>query len=98
MRFELVQPYKSITAPVTSEELANFVVLSGPNGAGKSHLLEAIEQGAIRVDGIHGVQPSSAGPIRLFTLGQLAIPPEGSESLAVYRDRWVGRKQNVQNI
>ena len=97
MRLEFIQPYKSITAPVTSEEIADFVVLSGPNGAGKSHLLEAIEQGAIRVGGIIGVQPSSAGPIRLFTLGKLVMPSESTESLAVHRDRWINLKQNVQN-
>lgn len=51
MRLSFLRIYKSITSfPET--ELPNFVVLTGVNGAGKSHLLEAIENGSMRIDDI----------------------------------------------
>jgi AAA15 family ATPase/GTPase len=52
MRLQFVSPHKSITTDVCEDELADFVLLSGPNGSGKSNLLEAIQRGALLVDGV----------------------------------------------
>jgi ABC-type uncharacterized transport system ATPase component len=51
MKLLFSAPYKSIRF-LPTVELPDFVVLTGVNGAGKSHLLQAIEMGAIQIEGI----------------------------------------------
>ena len=82
MRLTFDRPYISITSAVTSPdtEIANFVVLSGPNGSGKSHLLQAIQQGAVRVDDIPTMPQGPLATIRLFSLAQLAPPQEADQN------------------
>src|SRR5688572_2783150 len=54
--------YKSITSfPETV--LPDFTVITGVNGSGKSHLLEALGQGAVKVEGLE----TGEANIRLFT-------------------------------
>lgn len=86
MRLQFTRSYKSITASVTDDELADFIVLSGPNGSGKSQLLEAIENGTLTVDG----KPPSAGQVvRRFVSNQLVAPNEGVQTSGTFRDIWV---------
>ncbi|MGI4788949.1 MAG: ATP-binding protein, partial [Janthinobacterium lividum] len=54
-------------------DLPDFVVLTGVNGAGKSHLLEAIDNGAIRIDNI--TPNNQTRPIRRFDWNTL-IPQD----------------------
>lgn len=51
IQLKLKKPHRSILEfPETS--LPDFVVVTGVNGAGKTHLLEAIENGSIEVNGL----------------------------------------------
>ena len=93
-----VRPLNSITGPVTDEEISDFVVLSGPNGSGKSNLLQAINDGAITIDGVP--HPGSPSPsFRLFALSQLVAATDTAQMPAAYSDRWVQLHQQVeQNV
>lgn len=55
MRLTFKQPYLSITE-LQEIDLPDFTVLTGVNGSGKSHLLQAIEQKKIFVDGHERLQ------------------------------------------
>lgn len=57
MKITLAKPYKSIMA-FAETEVPDFVVLTGINGAGKSHLLQAIETGALTLEGVPFNQPA----------------------------------------
>lgn len=57
MKLSFQQEHKSILSFQTTEISTDFVVITGINGAGKTHLLEAIENGAIKVDGIQQGSP-----------------------------------------
>lgn len=96
MRLIFARPWKSITGPVSDQEVADFVVLSGPNGSGKSNLLEAIAQGAVVIEGI-SQSPPQAQPIRLFVLSQLVAAAEAPQAHDAYRDRWVQLQQHIAN-
>jgi energy-coupling factor transporter ATP-binding protein EcfA2 len=95
MKLQYFRPYNSITGAVSEEELADFIVLSGPNGSGKSHLLEAVETGALRVD---GNQPSPQYVVRRFISNQLAPPNEGAQESATYRDTWVNLETQAKQL
>jgi ABC-type branched-subunit amino acid transport system ATPase component len=86
MKLEYVRPHNSIRSSVSDEDLADFIVLSGPNGSGKSHLLEAIEIGAVTVNGI---APSPQHVVRRFVANQLVAPTEGAQTSSAFRDTWV---------
>ena len=86
MKLNFIRQWSSILGSVSTAELGDFIVLSGPNGSGKTHLLEAIEQGAVQVDGI---PPGPAPTIRLFRLAQLVAVAEAAVPAANYRDAWV---------
>lgn len=73
MKLTFVSPHKSIT-PFRELDLPDFVVLTGVNGAGKSHLLEAIENGCVRIDDIE--TGSETKPIRRFDWTNL-VPQDG---------------------
>jgi ATPase subunit of ABC transporter with duplicated ATPase domains len=51
MQLTFVRQHRSIKQ-FPSITLPNFVLLTGLNGAGKTHLLEAIENGSVAVEGI----------------------------------------------
>ncbi|MDV6347347.1 hypothetical protein R2083_07445 [Nitrosomonas sp. Is35] len=73
MRLIYQRDYRSI-AQFEPIELQPFSVLTGINGAGKSHLLEAIENGSIYIEGILPNQPNQPNEnkqIRLFSWGGL---------------------------
>ncbi|MDQ6949039.1 MAG: ATP-binding protein [Actinomycetota bacterium] len=62
MELQFVTPYKSITEPLADETFPDFLVVSGLNGSGKTHLLEAIMNGHIVVDGISVARPPVPQP------------------------------------
>jgi ABC-type branched-subunit amino acid transport system ATPase component len=93
MKLQYVQPHSSITASVTDEEIADFIVLSGPNGSGKSQLLEAIENGSLTVDGVARGQGNA---IRRFVANQLVAPNEGAQTSGAFRDNWVNFETQAQ--
>lgn len=57
MRLVFQKPYNSIE-PFDPVDLPNFTVLTGVNGAGKTHLMEAIRDGQVAVEGL-------ASPLRI---------------------------------
>ena len=59
MRLQFVSEYKSITGPISNQDLPNFLVISGLNGSGKTHLLEALAGGNMAVEGLSTVRPQS---------------------------------------
>jgi predicted ATPase len=75
MKLTFVSPHKSIT-PFRELDLPDFVVLTGVNGAGKSHLLEAIENGCVRIDDIK--QDAQTKPIRRFDWTNLVPQDSGA--------------------
>ena len=79
MKLIFNKPYKSMrNLPVV--ELPDFVVLTGVNGAGKSHLLEALETGAISIEGIPQNQVHGPKPIRRFD--STTLVPQDSASFS----------------
>jgi predicted ATPase len=66
-----LKPHRSIFV-LPSVELPDFAVITGINGSGKSHLLEAIKNGAIRIDGVE----ANDADMRLFNWTNL-VPAEG---------------------
>ena len=88
MKINFSRSHKSITSPVSEETLPEFVVLVGPNGAGKSHLLEAILEGSMTIDGVQVSQDSRFTEVKMFSLGSL-VPNSGGEQLPTqFRDVW----------
>jgi hypothetical protein len=79
MKLTFVSPHKSIT-PFREIDLPDFVVLTGVNGAGKSHLLEAIENGCVRIDDIW-IDPQTR-PIRRFDWTNLVPQDSGAIMLS----------------
>jgi energy-coupling factor transporter ATP-binding protein EcfA2 len=73
--------FKSITN-FDTVKLPDFTVLTGVNGAGKSHLLEAIENGSISVEGIPQNQPQGPHSIRRFDSNTLVPQDTGPFSSA----------------
>lgn len=77
MKLVFQKPFKSIRA-LEPVDLPDFVVLTGVNGAGKSHLLEAIDNGSVNVE---GVQPNPVGQgrrtIRRFDANSLITQDTG---------------------
>ena len=89
-----VKPHRSIRN-LPSVNLPDFTVITGTNGSGKTHLLEAINSGAVAVDGAApvNVRPS-AGPnvvgadIRLFTWNNLVPEPaSAADPIQLERER-----------
>jgi ATPase subunit of ABC transporter with duplicated ATPase domains len=98
MELRFVQPWKSIDDAVVNDVVEDLVVLSGPNGSGKSHLLEAIQHGAIAIDGVSGGPVGQPQPgIRFFALAQLVATTEGAQAAANFRDRWIPLQQQIQS-
>jgi len=81
MRLIFNRQFKSVTSfdPI---ELPDFVVLTGVNGAGKSHLLEALENGSVSVEGIPQNNPQGARPTRRFDSNTLVPQDTGPFSAA----------------
>lgn len=81
MKLIFNRPFKSINKfdPI---ELSAFTVLTGVNGAGKSHLLQAIENGAVTIEGIPPNVPQGIQPIRRFDSNTLVPHDTGSFSAA----------------
>jgi AAA domain, putative AbiEii toxin, Type IV TA system len=79
MKLTFVSPHKSIT-PFRELDLPDFVILTGVNGAGKSHLLEAIENGCVRIDDIE--QDAQTKPIRRFDWTNLVPQDSGAVMLS----------------
>ncbi|MEL7406424.1 MAG: ATP-binding protein, partial [Cyanobacteria bacterium J06558_2] len=77
MKLALQKSHKSIRL-LQDVELNDFTVLTGVNGAGKSHLLEAIENGSIKVDGI----ASGGNLIRRFDWSNLV--PNDTQAINPY--------------
>lgn len=68
-------------APVS---LPDFCIITGVNGSGKSHLLEAIQNGAISIDGV----AANDAEIRLFNWTNLVPNTRGSaDPVALSRER-----------
>jgi ABC-type branched-subunit amino acid transport system ATPase component len=88
MKLNFSQMHKSIKTSVSESVLPEFVVLVGPNGAGKSHLLEAILQGAITIDGVQSSQDPRQSEIKMFSLGSLVPNSGGEQPPAQFRDVW----------
>jgi ABC-type branched-subunit amino acid transport system ATPase component len=95
MRLTYNSRFNSIDRPVSNLELADFMVLSGPNGSGKSNLLEAIQNGAMGVEGISN-PPEQA--VRLFKLAQLIRDAEPAQTAAAYPDSWINLKARVDGL
>lgn len=61
-----------------------MAVITGPNGSGKSHLLEAIHNGSIAVEGVRAAEPD----IRLFTWANFGPENSGAaDPIQLVRDR-----------
>jgi energy-coupling factor transporter ATP-binding protein EcfA2 len=96
MRLLFISPHKSIRGEVTEGEIADFVVLSGPNGSGKSNLLEAINSGAVEIEGIKPGEPPQN--VRLFGVAQLAISPQGPDEINVRVNSWEQFQRIIKSL
>ncbi len=99
MKLEFIKKHKSIYQ-LESEELPSFIVLTGLNGSGKSHLLEAIENGSISVDGQandpHYPQNNS---FRMFTWNTLVPQNMGNIHMGMQRTQhWDVFRSLIQQI
>lgn len=52
MKLQYITPYLSIKDKFNSIELESFSILTGTNGSSKTHLLKAIENGNIEIEGV----------------------------------------------
>ena len=68
MRLTLLSQYKSISQ-FNDVELDDFSVLTGKNGSGKTHILEAIKNGAMKIDDF------GVNEILFFNYDNLYVPP-----------------------
>ncbi len=82
MKLHLVTPFKSIRY-LPSIDLPDFVVLTGVNGAGKSHLLQALEAGAVQIEGIPFNQ--QARSVRRFDWSNLV--PNDTGAFAAFQSK-----------
>ena len=80
MKLALKSEYKSIKS-LDSGDLPDFTVLTGLNGSGKSHLLEAISNGHITIDG-EANDPGKPSLFRLFTFATL-VPNNSAGAVAM---------------
>lgn len=85
LKLLFARPFLSIADSVSEEELADFIVLSGPNGAGKSHLLQAIKDGSLPIEGMS--QPPNY--VRMFSITELIPPAESAASTASIPDSYM---------
>jgi ABC-type branched-subunit amino acid transport system ATPase component len=79
MRLIFSTAHKSIT-DLSEQNLPDFVVLTGVNGAGKSHLLQAIDNNSVLVDGVSinsKFPQNQSKPIRLFDWATLVPQDSG---------------------
>jgi energy-coupling factor transporter ATP-binding protein EcfA2 len=95
MKLAYNKPFRSIVAPVTAEELNDFVVVTGPNGSGKSQLLEAIASGSLTVDDVTTVIPEN---VRLYSINQLLVPNDGPLATNSLAASWQQFKTTVDNV
>ena len=51
MKLKFIKPHKSIVK-LNDIEINDFAIVTGLNGTGKTHLLHAIEEGSIAIEGI----------------------------------------------
>ncbi|SDN84351.1 ATP-binding protein [Ensifer sp. YR511] len=70
MHLRFVRPHLSIST-FPAMELPDFTLITGANGAGKTHLLQALENGCVGVEGIDNLN----GAIRLFDWNTI-VPQE----------------------
>jgi predicted ATPase len=87
-----VKPHRSIIV-LPKVDLPDFAVITGINGSGKSHLLEAIKQGAVKVDGITKPDPE----IKLFNWTNLVPNNAGAADpiqLGRERDQFISNLHN----
>jgi len=99
MKLVFSSPYKSIRQ-LPTVELPEFVVLTGVNGAGKSHLLQAIENGLIRIEEC-SFNPSTRN-IRRFDWSNLVPNDSGtfaaSQSMQERGQLWNQLSQLRENL
>lgn len=98
MRLEFVRPSRSISGPVTDEEVEDFVVLTGPNGSGKSNLLAAINEQAMLVSGVASGQSRPGHIVRLLRLGELGVADSGDQVLGAHRNAWRAVAADVRRV
>lgn len=86
MKLEFIKKHKSVYQ-LQSEELPSFIVLTGLNGSGKSHLLEAIENGSVSVDGqANNPHEPQNNSFRMFTWNTLVPQNMGSVHMGTQRN------------
>jgi hypothetical protein len=79
MKLVFNRAHKSI-GPFPPIELPSFTILTGVNGAGKSHLLEAIENNCLSIEGVSPNQSNGPRPIRRFDWANLVPQDTGAFS------------------
>ncbi|MCT9014530.1 AAA family ATPase [Cupriavidus gilardii] len=98
MKISLFRPHKSITA-FEDIEVPDFTIITGINGAGKSQMLEAIEQGFLRIDSIPVDHQKRS--IRRFDWNSLATTDTGSftsfQALQEQHQAWMQLRQQIEN-
>ncbi|EZP64207.1 AAA family ATPase [Pseudomonas sp. RIT357] len=78
MKLNFERPFKSIRS-LDALELPDFTVITGTNGAGKSHLLNALTEGTISIEGIEH-HPQGPVTIKLFDANTLVPQDTGTSS------------------
>jgi predicted ATPase len=69
IKLTVQKPHRSISH-LPETELPDFAIITGINGSGKTHLLEAIEQGAVQIDGVQ------SGHNRIRRYDWLSLAPQ----------------------
>ncbi|PHV61600.1 AAA family ATPase [Cyanobacterium aponinum] len=105
MQLTFDKKHKSIDG-FPNTQLPNFTVITGLNGSGKTHLLEALQNGAIKIDEID----SKNDEIRLFDWFTLVPNDDGKFDLAEKRKEYWNKllsaintvkqqyKNNIENL
>ena len=105
MKLVFNRAHKSV-GPSSPIELPSFTVLTGVNGAGKSHLLEAIENNCVSIEGVPPNQANGPRPIRRFDWASLVPQDTGafsgsqisSEQWSLWNEIVQHREPQLQNL
>ncbi|MGB3849437.1 MAG: ATP-binding protein, partial [Tunicatimonas sp.] len=86
--------YKSINQ-FTSVDFADFTILTGPNGSGKTHLLRAIKEGNVVVEGI----PPDDFRYRYFSYSSFAVSTdeENEKYRSWNKEGWFSLQEALRN-
>ena len=92
LKLSFEKEHKSIKS-LPDTEVPRFLILTGVNGCGKTHLLQAIDQGAVKVEGIE----SKMHKIRIYDSASFSVKINASANAERSRHQINSDVQNIHS-